>query len=251
MEKDILIGGPGWASGKEPGVGEPLWHEPVHGWDEFQVPQLEMARRDLEGIPELTLPAGYRLRPYQPGDEEAWGEIMTEAFTPYWNATRFRRLLLPHFGFKPERVIMLCRQDTPVGSASAFQWPGIPKDRGYIHMLGVKKEHCGLKLGFSLCVACLRRFKQEGFRSAMLQTEDYRIPAIKHYLRLGFKPVLVNEDQRAKWAQVLERIGDPEWVQALNLPELPVMGKFAFWWRTTLTVNYFNWLSLKGELRGT
>ncbi|HUT53208.1 MAG TPA: GNAT family N-acetyltransferase [bacterium] len=226
-------------------------HEEVHGRSDFQFPQLEMARPDLAGLPAIELGPGYTLRHYREGDAEVWGRIMSEAFTPYWNTDRFQRSFLPHFGFKPERVIFVCHEGRPVGSASAFQWPGIPRDRGYIHMVGVLREHCGRGLGYWLTLACLNRLREEGFTSAMLQTEDYRIPAIKHYLRLGFTPVLVQQEQREKWERLLERMGGRELAQRLGIAGLPVMGRFAFWWRTTMVVNYMSWLNLKSEVMRT
>lgn len=225
----------------------PSWFEEVHGRADYQFPQLELVRPHLEDLPQLVLPPGYTLRHYRPGDEEHWGRIMTEAFIPFWDAERFRRFFLPHFGFRPERVIMVCREEEPVGSASAFQWPGLPRRQGFIHMVGVKREHCGKRLGYWLTVACLRQFKKEGFTSAMLQTEDFRLPAIKHYLRLGFRPVLVREDQREKWKQVLERLGPPENLLDLQLDSLPVMNRFAFWWRTVRIILYMRWLNLKAD----
>lgn len=225
--------------------------EEVHGRSDFQFPQLEMLRQGLEDLPELKLPPGYRLRSYQDGDAEAWGEIMGEAFGPYWNTERFRRSFLPHFGFKPERVIFVCREERPVGSASAFAWPGIPRDRGYIHMVGVKKEHCGRRLGYWLTLACLRILREQRFVSAMLQTEDFRIPAIKHYLRLGFRPFLVQREQREKWERLLESLGGQSLVEHMNIRGLPVMSRFSFWWRTTMVVNYMSWLNMKSDLLGT
>jgi mycothiol synthase len=234
-------------TGLLPGSGDGS-REEVHGRSDFQFPQLELVRPDLEGLPAIRLPPGYTLRSYQPGDEEAWGGIMTEAFNPYWNAERFRKLLLAHFGFRAERLLFVCRGGTPVGSAAAFQWPGVPRFRGYIHMVGVKKADCGRGLGYWLTVACLARFREDGFSQAMLQTEDFRLPALKHYLRLGFRPVLVSEEQRERWVQTLRRIGGPELAEKLGLSSLPAMNRLAFWWRTMLVVNYLNWLALKADL---
>ena len=223
--------------------------EEVHGRTDMQFPQLELVRPHLDDLPEVCLPPGYTLRTFEPGDEAAWGAIMTEAFNPYWNADRFRKLLASHFGFRPDRVFFICRGGTPVGSASAFQWPGVPRHRGYIHMVGVRRTDCGRGLGYWLAAACLRRFKEDGFSEAMLQTEDFRLPAIKHYLRLGFRPTLVEEGHRQKWARVFDRIGRPELYEEYGLDDAQVMSRIGFWWRTTLVMNYLNWLSLKGDLR--
>ncbi len=223
------------------------WEE-VHGRSEYQFPQLELVRDDLEGLPKLCLPSGFELRDFRDGDEEAWGEIMTEAFSPYWSAVRFRRLMRPHFGFRPDRVIFLLRDGAPVGSASAFRWPGVERCRGYVHMLGIKKDHCGAGLGYWLAAACLQRFREQGFRSAMLQTEDFRLPAIKHYLRLGFRPRLVMEAQRQKWRDILLALGGEDLVNEMDIGRLEVMNRTAFWWRFFLIHNYMQWLNFTGEL---
>lgn len=224
--------------------------ERVHGRAEFEIPQLELYRKDLEGLPEISLPEGYSLRHYQPGDEEFWGRIMSKAFSSFWTSARFKVYMKPHFGFQPERIIFLCYNHVPVGSASAYQWPGIPRDRGYIHMLGVLENHCGQGFGHALALACLHRFREEGFRDAMLQTESFRLPAIKHYLRLGFKPVLVTEEQRGTWEEVLVGIGKEELIEELNIGGLPVMNSFSYWWRSFLISNYMNWLGLRKSMGG-
>jgi|GEM_PF-992393 len=222
--------------------------EQVHGRTDFPFPQLEMLRPDLENLPPLHLPQGYEIRAYRPGDERVWGEIMTEAFTPYWDSVRFKKYLLPHFGFSPQRVFFVCHRGRPVGSASAFLWPGVPRQWGYIHMVGVKKEHCGRALGYWLTVACLNKLREEDFKKALLQTEHYRIPAIKHYLRLGFRPVLVKEQQREKWKEIFHRINEPERISEFGLDELAVMSRLGFWWRVVKVSNYISWLNLKWGL---
>jgi len=224
--------------------------EEVHGRNEIQFPQLELRRPHLNDIPEIRLPHGYSMRHYRQGDERAWGEIMTEAFNPYWDEHRFNILMKPHYGFRPERVIFVLCDGVPVGSASAFRWPGAGRGRGYIHMVGVKKEHCGAGLGYWLTAACISRFREEGLHSAMLQTEDFRIPAIKHYIRLGFKPFLVIEEHRAKWLHILERIGRPDLADKMDIRGMPVMGKARFWYRTMLVSNYMSWLNFKADMMG-
>jgi len=221
--------------------------ERVHGRAEYQWPQLELVRPDLDGLPPLEPPDGYEIRDYQDGDAEAWGKIMTEAFNPFWDAARFRRLMLPHFGFSPDRVFFVCRDGAPVGSASAFLWPGTPGSRGYIHMVGVLEEHCGHGLGHCLTVACLLRLKEEGFDSAMLQTESFRTPAIKHYLRLGFRPTLAIEGQRETWRGLLSGMEGEDFVREIDLESLPVMGRLSFWWRSALVGNYTGWLNLRSD----
>jgi len=227
-----------------------MTRETVHGREEVEFPQIELCRPDLADLPPITLPPGYLLRSYRPGDEVAWGEIMSQAFSPYWNLQRFRTLIRPHFGFRPERILFVCQDGRPVGSACAFNWPGLPAAVGFIHMLAVLESHCGRGLGQALTLACLDRFREEGaFQSALLQTESFRLPAIKHYLRLGFRPVLVRDWQRDKWREVLRRLGMEDQIEKLEINTLPIMSDFAFYLRTSQLFAYLFWLQATAWMR--
>ncbi len=49
--------------------------------------------------------------------------------------------------------------------------------------------------------------KKEGMSTAYLTTDDWRIPAIKSYLRAGFIPDLSTDDFQNRWASILAQIG--------------------------------------------
>ena len=73
-------------------------------------------------------------------------------------------------------------------------------------MVAVRPAHRGRRLGYWVCLAALRRMAAEGLHRAVLRTDDFRIPAIRTYLRLGFEPVVVHENQRARWRAVFAAI---------------------------------------------
>jgi hypothetical protein len=72
--------------------------------------------------------------------------------------------------------------------------------------------------------------------------------AIKHYLRLGFRPALVTEPQRETWRGLFEAIGSPGLVREIGLDRLPLMSSWAFWWRTMLVTQYTGWLNFKADV---
>jgi mycothiol synthase len=51
-----------------------------------------------------------------------------------------------------------------------------------------------------------------GYRRIYLLTDDFRLPAIKTYLRLGFVPFLFEEGMEQRWREVLRRLEWPEQV---------------------------------------
>jgi mycothiol synthase len=223
--------------------------ERIFGRSDLEFPHLELIRPDLENLPPIDMAEGFSLRNFQTGDDDKWAEIMTEAFGPFWNKTGFRRLVKRHFSFAPERIFFACDHGVPVGSAGAFQWPGVSHEIGYIHMVGIKKAYAGKGLGRNLTLACLNYFRNTGCRQAMLQTESYRLPAIKIYLRLGFLPVLANNDQIKIWKEVLRKIGDSGLGAGLVPEQFPKIPLLKFFWREIKVSSYVNWLYLKGSVQ--
>ncbi|MCC7017859.1 MAG: GNAT family N-acetyltransferase, partial [Rhodospirillales bacterium] len=133
-------------------------------------------------LPALSLPEGYRLRGYRPGDAPAWELIIRETFA---TEPRFDPMMRRDPGFRPERVLFLFHGDEPAATASAYCRPQHGLGVGYLHMVGVRPRHNGKGLGYQISLACLLQMLHEGRRAALLQTDDYRIPAIKTYLKLG------------------------------------------------------------------
>jgi mycothiol synthase len=42
-----------------------------------------------------------------------------------------------------------------------------------------------------------------GKEASILETDDFRIPAIKTYLRMGYKPLLIHENQAERWKDLI------------------------------------------------
>ena len=78
---------------------------------------------------------------------------------------------------------------------------------GLIHMVGAKPEFRGLGLGNLMCKLALWVLKKEGMETSLLRTDDWRIPAIKTYLKIGFTPDIESEeDFPARWDKIFEII---------------------------------------------
>ena len=48
--------------------------------------------------------------------------------------------------------------------------------------------------------------KKENMKTAYLTTDDWRIPAIKGYLKIGFAPDLSTEEFRERWEKIYAQI---------------------------------------------
>ncbi|MCD9020334.1 GNAT family N-acetyltransferase [Cohnella silvisoli] len=174
--------------------------------EEKKLPQLTMRRAALSDLPALELPLGFQLRHFEQGDEEKWESIVEKSFG--WNRN-FQRKIASHTYFKPERVLFICDHGTPVATACAWQQPEWEEDCGYLHMVGVDPAYSGKGLGHSVSLAALLRMREDGKRRAVLETDDFRIPAIRIYLKLQFQPAYEGADLQERWKQIYRKLNLP------------------------------------------
>lgn len=165
-----------------------------------------MRKRELENVRIIAPPSGYEVRSYQLGDEATWADIINASFEDTkWNLETVRKNLIDRPEFDPEGLFFITFQGDPVGTCCAWRLIDQP-NVGYVHMLGVMPKHQGKRLGHILVLHVLGYFKEKGFREAILDTDDFRLPAIKTYLSLGFEPVYIDESHRCRWKVIMHKI---------------------------------------------
>jgi mycothiol synthase len=154
------------------------------------------------------LPPGYGLRTYRPGDEDDWLAILATGDFGDWGRERLDRILAGERAPMPvEGVFFATREDRPVGAACAFLYQD---ERGEFSELGwvaVRPEHRGHGLGIEVCRAVLGFARERGHKYAYLKTEEYRLTAIRTYLRLGFEPEMIDPSHPAWWEKTRRTLG--------------------------------------------
>lgn len=174
---------------------------------ETPAPQLVMKRKTLDGLPELALPDRYALRTCREGDGVHWARILNESFGGERTVDDFVATMVNQPCYRPDRLFFICAPDgLPCATAGAYRFDPWGPQTGYLHYVGVCPGHQGRRLGYAVSLAVLHKFREEGCADAVLQTDDFRLPAIKTYLRLGFHPYIVDDGQPARWATVLANL---------------------------------------------
>jgi mycothiol synthase len=163
--------------------------------------QLVMQRKTLDNLPDIIIPEGFSLRYFENGDETAWDEIVGDMCSE-----GFGRAIKAHCFFTPERVKMICYNGRPVATATAWGDEGGCKTLGMVHMVAADERFRGKGLGFAVTDAVLHQMKKEGKSAAYLTTDDFRIPAIRTYLRLGFEPDKTREGHNERWETICGKI---------------------------------------------
>jgi len=167
-------------------------------------PQLFMRRKELVTLPSIEVLNGYTLRHFIPGDEVAWERIIEDSFN--WKMG-FEDTIKSDKYCEEKNVLFLCHDGIPVATATAKYNPEYGDNTGYVHMVGVLSSQKRKGLGILISLAVLHLMFKDGKQDAVLQTDDFRIPAIKTYLKLGFLPEIIHENQEQRWDSIFEKLG--------------------------------------------
>lgn len=180
---------------------------------EKKLPQLVMILSVDHRLPALELLPGYSVRSLRHGEEEVWEDIIQQSFNKTYV---FAKRMATDPCYSPERVLFICdEQQRPVATASAWHRSVLSDDTGYLHMVGVLPSYGGRGLGLQISLAAVIQMFAEGRKRIVLETDDFRLPALRTYRKLGFVPYLNHESHRARWTAIAEQLDDrplSEWL---------------------------------------
>jgi mycothiol synthase len=189
--------------------------------------QLQMIwpRHCLEMAPAVSVPPGYLLRTYRPGDEAEFYQVMGMAGFEGWNdevMRPWRDKILPGGWF----FIVHAPSNRIVATSMATHNPTeLHPFGGELGWVASDLSHKGQGLGLAVCAAVTGRFIAAGYRNIYLKTDDWRLPAIKTYLTLGYVPLLFTPEMEGRWQTLCNQLDWPftpeAWPQSrdYHLPE--------------------------------
>lgn len=183
-----------------------LWFRPSRDWMEFSLGRATK-------LSAATAPRGVRFRDGRPGDVETLLRIDREAFpdSPIPASVLEQRLRI-------ERVIVAERR----GEIAGFCMFDAPEaETGWISVLAVGEEHRRDGLGAALTVRAAKVLFSEGAQSVGLTTDDDNTPAIRLYVKLGFKQTRAGRDYR--------RPTDPRAIKAMQQAGEGTLIRFGGW----------------------
>ena len=167
-------------------------------------PQLFMRLPELGDLPPAApLPPGYTLRAAVPADHEQIAEVLSEAFADGWDAARVAEEFSRGNGV--EAIYLVASPAGVVATAAARRDDRYP-EAGYLHYVGARSRGRGRRLGEVVTRRVLVHFADSGLSQAVLETDDFRLPAVCTYLRLGFVPEPRAAGDAVRWSKVLRNL---------------------------------------------
>jgi len=150
----------------------------------------------------------FRLPEVENGPEE-WLEIiryMEQTEKPRPDPSVFRKSLLEYPDFEENLCFFLAVDGEIAATITVICHR--EKQQGYIHMVASKPQFRGRGLGHLLNEIAVYHLKEQGMQTAYLTTDDWRLAAIKTYLKAGFVPDTESLPEfRERWQAVFQALG--------------------------------------------
>jgi mycothiol synthase len=159
--------------------------------------------------PAVQLPPDYTVRTYREGDERRFYEVMDLAGWPGWDDEKLRPWLMR---IVPEGWYMVVHTASGeiVATAMALHdhtWS--QAFTGEVGWVAGDPAHAGKALGRAVSAAVTARFIEIGYRHIHLYTEDWRLAALKTYLKLGYIPFLYTPEMTKRWHAICTQLAWP------------------------------------------
>lgn len=166
--------------------------------------QLFMRKPSLGDVEMPILKEGYSVHTHVEGrDEKVWEQIIEEAFEMHFS---FDKCIRNGGGYKPEYVQYVSINGEDVATTTAVEKETFPGE-GWMRMVGTKPSARGKGAGKLVMLMALNCLKNRGYKSVVLSTDDFRLPAISMYLSLGFEPIFLDPSHEERWKKVFEALG--------------------------------------------
>jgi len=173
--------------------------------------QLQMVwpEHRLDQPPSVPPPMGYHLRPFRRGDEPRFYAVMALAGWPGWDDARLQPWMAripPGSWFMAVHTASEQIVATAMGLHDHSEQHPFGGELGWV---AADPAHAGKGLGATVCAAVTARLLAAGYRNVHLYTEDWRLPAIKLYLKLGYVPYLYTPTMATRWQELCTRLSWP------------------------------------------
>lgn len=166
--------------------------------------QLKMYwKNDGTKLPPLALPAGITVQslPEIPDGLGVWRDViryMSKNFDTDTSGDYYDRSMLQQANYDENMCYIFFVDGAPAATITVIC--DNAAKAGRVHMVACKPDFRGHGLGHLMMAKAVTELKERGMETGALVTDDWRIPAIKTYLKAGFVPDLDSEpDYKERW----------------------------------------------------
>jgi len=177
--------------------------------DGKKMPQLTMRFLANAALQPVCLPDGYSLATLAQRGVDDWTVVLNATGQlGAWDRARAARCLNDPRPVVPEGTYLVVHRGRAVATACTVL-PTPAEPRHELGWVAVDPAHQGSGLGSQVCRAVLWYARRRGWPASTLNTDDWRLPAIRTYLKLGFEPEITHDSHTARWQEVHRQLATP------------------------------------------
>lgn len=149
------------------------------------------------------LPSKYTARFFSENDLEKFNELLIKADMGICRLEYWHQHILPNGFF----VIEDTETSELVATCFASHHPDSRHPyAGNLGWLAVDPAHRGNNLGSVVVSSVMNRLQQAGYKRIYLETHEFRLPAIKIYLKLGWIPYIYRPEMYNQWESICSKL---------------------------------------------
>ena len=156
----------------------------------------------IDDIPELVVPEGFEIRDFTPNDASQYLALRPMSGFSEWDEAKLQTYLSE----SARRILLLVDKANGKIAQAASAESFMEEGQGQFGWLMSNPEYRGMGLGRPISIATMQALKDEGFRRCSIFTDEFRVPAVRIYLKLGWHPVYYAEDMEGRWKVVGESL---------------------------------------------
>ena len=166
-------------------------------------------------VKEIKVPDGFLLRNYIEQDVDDVLSILSLSQLNNWNKEKINKNIN---GFVQNGFFVVIDKSNQkvVASMAARVRPARKHCKsGDIGWLCTDPKYRGKGLGYIAAAASVNCLLSNGYNDIFVNTDDDRLPAIKIFLKLGFKPLMYKNTMLSRWSLIKKKIGVNEKYQSI------------------------------------
>lgn len=181
-------------------AGQPPYRQLRMTWPIHRRPEPEL----------LSSPPGYVLRPAGDEDAQSFRDLMTRVDLGTWDDENLARTTATVVtgGWN---IVVHESSGRLVATGMGHHRPirDLYPDGHEVGWIAASPDHGGHRLGRIVTAVATARLLDIGAECIYLQTDDFRLPALKSYLSVGFVPHLWADGMAPRWRAICTRLNAP------------------------------------------
>ena len=160
---------------------------------------------DGQKAKELVVPDGVEIKNWTEIENplDKWLDIVQYGLTEKReNEEYYNSCMLSYEHYKKEDTFFIIYNGEEVATITVIC--NSENKEGYIHMVATIPQARGKGIGNLMSFLAVKVLKERNMKTAYLTTDDFRLPAIKTYLKSGLFPDLSTEDFKNRWEKINE-----------------------------------------------